>query len=148
MSTGAEALSANRPAGVSGPTPGGRANHSVRLPRPPVGLGAAGPGCARLAQLQWLFSPHWKGPGSVRRGHPRTHRSGDQGGACCWAPLNISHIREFLKCRSFRIHVNLNDYQFKTKYNYRSTYMNPITTTNQKPTIDTYTQKKKQFKQH
>lgn len=41
-----------------------------------------------------------------------------------------------VKHRSFKC-FNLNDYQFKTKYNYRSTYMNPITTTNQKPTIDT-----------
>ena len=34
----------------------------------------------------------------------------------------------------------LNDYQFQTStYSYRSTYMNPMVTTNQKPTI--YTQK-------
>ena len=31
--------------------------------------------------------------------------------------------------------LNLNDYQFKTN-RYRSTYMNPIVTTNQKFTID------------
>ena len=42
--------------------------------------------------------------------------------------------------------LNLNDYQFKTKYNYRSTYMNPITTTNQKPTIDTQKLKRKGHK--
>ena len=39
------------------------------------------------------------------------------------------------KCRSFRMCLNLNDYQFKTN-RYRSTYMNPIVTTNQKFTID------------
>ena len=32
--------------------------------------------------------------------------------------------------------LNLNDYQFKTS-RYRSTYMNPMVNTNQKPTIDT-----------
>ena len=34
--------------------------------------------------------------------------------------------------------LNLNDYQFKTnRYSYRSTYTNPMITTNQKCTIDT-----------
>ena len=42
------------------------------------------------------------------------------------------------KCRSFRMCLILSDYQFKTsRYNYRSTYMNPMVTTNQKHTIDT-----------
>lgn len=41
------------------------------------------------------------------------------------------------KCRSLNV-FELNDYQFKTS-TYRSTYMNPMVTTNQKPTI--YTQK-------
>ena len=42
------------------------------------------------------------------------------------------------KCRSFRMCLNLNDSQFQTsRYNYRSTYMNPMVTTNQKPKIDT-----------
>ena len=42
------------------------------------------------------------------------------------------------KCRYFRICVNLNDNWFKTsRYSYRSRYMNPMVTTNQKPTIDT-----------
>ena len=37
------------------------------------------------------------------------------------------------KCRSFRICLNLNDYQFKTsRCSYRSVYMNPMLTTNQK----------------
>ena len=37
------------------------------------------------------------------------------------------------KCVSFRMCLNLNDYQFKTiKYNYRLTYINPMVTTNQK----------------
>ena len=44
--------------------------------------------------------------------------------------------------------LNLNDYQFKTsKYNYGSTYMNPVVTTNQKPTTDTQKTKRKQPKQ-
>ena len=40
------------------------------------------------------------------------------------------------KCRSLRMCLNLNEYQFKTS-RYRSTYMNPMVNTNQKPTIDT-----------
>ena len=48
------------------------------------------------------------------------------------------------KGRSFRMCLNLNEYQFKTsKYCYRSTYMNPMVTTDQKPTIDTKTERKK-----
>lgn len=87
-----------------------------------------------------------EGPRRVRRGHPRTHRSGDQRGACCWAPLNISYIWEFLKCRSFRIHVNLNDYQFKTsESSYRSTYMNSVGTTSQKSTTHTQTLERKEY---
>ena len=36
-------------------------------------------------------------------------------------------------CRSFRMCLNLNDYQFKTsRYNYQSIYMSPMVTTNQK----------------
>ena len=38
--------------------------------------------------------------------------------------------------------LNLNDYQFKTKYNYRSTYMNPITTTKSKYLLSDPVQKK------
>ena len=39
------------------------------------------------------------------------------------------------KCGSFRMCLNLSDYQFKTsKCSYRSTYTNPMVTTNQKPT--------------
>ena len=42
------------------------------------------------------------------------------------------------------MYMNLNDYQFKTsRYNCRSTYMNPMVTTNQKPTLDTQKLKKK-----
>ena len=41
--------------------------------------------------------------------------------------------------------LNINDYQFKTsRYSYRSTYMNPMTTTNRKPTIDTQKLKRKE----
>ena len=37
------------------------------------------------------------------------------------------------KCRSFRMCLNLNDYQFKTnRYNYRSTRINPMVTTDEK----------------
>ena len=40
-------------------------------------------------------------------------------------------------CKSFKIYLNSNDYQFKTsRYSYQSTYMNPMITTNQKPTRD------------
>ena len=46
-----------------------------------------------------------------------------------------------LKCRPFSICLNLNDYQFKTN-RYRSTYMNPMVTTIQKPTIDKQKQEK------
>ena len=41
-----------------------------------------------------------------------------------------------IKCRSFRMYLNLNDYQFKTS-RYRLAHMNPMVNTNQKPTIDT-----------
>ena len=38
------------------------------------------------------------------------------------------------KCSSFRMCLNLNDYQFKTsRYTYRATYMNPMIMTYQKP---------------
>ena len=43
--------------------------------------------------------------------------------------------------------LNLNDYQFKTRHNYRLTYMNPMVTTNQKRTIDTQKLKRKEHKQ-
>ena len=43
--------------------------------------------------------------------------------------------------------MNLNDYQFKaSRYNYGSTYMNPMVTTNQKPMIDTQKPKRKEPK--
>ena len=43
--------------------------------------------------------------------------------------------------------LNLNDYQFKTsRYNYESTYMDPMVTTNQKPTIDTQKTKRKEHR--
>ena len=43
--------------------------------------------------------------------------------------------------------MNLNDYQFKTsRHNYGSTYINPMITTNQKPTIDTQKPKRKEPK--
>ena len=43
--------------------------------------------------------------------------------------------------------LNLNDYKFKTsRYNYRSTYMKPMVTTNQKPTIDTQKLLRKEHK--
>ena len=46
------------------------------------------------------------------------------------------------KCRFFRMYLNLNDSQFKSsRYNYGSTYINLMVTTNQKPTIDTQNQK-------
>ena len=36
------------------------------------------------------------------------------------------------------MYLNLNDYQFKTsRYTYRSTFINPMVATNQKPTTDT-----------
>ena len=50
------------------------------------------------------------------------------------------------KCRSFRMCLNLNDYQFKAStYNYRSRYMNPMVTTNQKPTTDSQKPKRKEL---
>ena len=43
--------------------------------------------------------------------------------------------------------LNLNDYQFKTsRHNYRSTYMNTMVTTNQKPTTDTLILERKEQK--
>ena len=51
------------------------------------------------------------------------------------------------KCRSFRMYLNLNDYQFKTsRYYYASTYMNPMVTTNQKLATDTQKLEKRQHK--
>ena len=42
--------------------------------------------------------------------------------------------------------LNLNDYQFKTSsYSFSSTPMNPMVTTNQKPTVD---KQKKERKEH
>ena len=42
---------------------------------------------------------------------------------------------------------NLNDYQFKiSRYSYKSTYMNSIVTTKQKPTIDTQKLERKEPK--
>ena len=44
---------------------------------------------------------------------------------------------ESKNCTSFRMCLNLNDYQFKTsRYSYRSTYVNSMVTANQKHTID------------
>ena len=60
--------------------------------------------------------------------------------------LKTQNVAENKKYKYFRLWLHLNDYQFKTKYNYRSTYMNPITTTNQKPTIDTQKLKRKGHK--
>ena len=41
------------------------------------------------------------------------------------------------KTRSFKMYLNLNDYQFKaSRYSHGSTYMNSIITTNQKHIID------------
>ena len=49
-----------------------------------------------------------------------------------------SKIVDLLEC------LNLSDYKFKTsRYNYRSTYMNPMVIPNQKPTIDTQKQERK-----
>ena len=43
--------------------------------------------------------------------------------------------------------LNLNDYLFKTsRYSYRSTYMNPTVTANQKPAMDTQKLKRKENK--
>ena len=51
------------------------------------------------------------------------------------------------KCRSFRMCSNLNDYQFKTStYRYRTTYMKPTVTTNQKSTMDTQEIERKKHK--
>ena len=51
------------------------------------------------------------------------------------------------KCRLFRICLNLNGYEFKTsRYSYRSTYVNLMITTNQKPTIDTWNPKRMESK--
>ena len=43
--------------------------------------------------------------------------------------------------------LNLNDYQFKmSRYSYKSIYMNPMVTTNKKPTIDTQNLERKEHK--
>ena len=43
--------------------------------------------------------------------------------------------------------LNLNDCQFKTsRYNHKSTYMNPLVTTNQEATIDTQRAKREEHK--
>ena len=52
-----------------------------------------------------------------------------------------------LKCRCFRMCLNLNDYQLKShRYNYESTYLNPTLTTNQKPAKDIQKPKRKEPK--
>ena len=49
--------------------------------------------------------------------------------------------------RSFRMCLNLNDYQFTTRrYSNRSIYMNPMITRNQKPIIDTQNLERKEHK--
>ena len=46
------------------------------------------------------------------------------------------------KYRSFRMCLNLNDYQFKgNRYNYVSIYMNPMVTVSQKYITDTHTKR-------
>ena len=43
--------------------------------------------------------------------------------------------------------LNLNDHKFKSsRYNYGSTYMNTMVTTNEKPTMDTQKTKRKEQK--
>ena len=60
--------------------------------------------------------------------------------------LQLKSFKKF-KCRSFRMCLNLKDYQFKaSRYNYGSIYMNPMVTTNQKPTIDTQKLRRKELK--
>ena len=50
------------------------------------------------------------------------------------------------KCKSFKMCLNLNVYQFKTSiYSYRSIYMNSMVKTNKKPIIDS---QKLQRKKH
>ena len=50
-------------------------------------------------------------------------------------------------CRYFRMCLNLNDYQFKTsRYSYKSTYMKPMVTTNQKTSINTQKLRRKKQK--
>ena len=56
--------------------------------------------------------------------------------------------RAVKKGRSFRMCLNLNVYQFlKSRYSYRSTYMNAMVTTNQKPTIDIQKEERKEHRQ-
>ena len=55
--------------------------------------------------------------------------------------------RRIKKSRYFRMCLSLNDYQFKSsKYNYRSTYVNPTVITNQKYTTDIQKCKRKETK--
>ena len=52
-------------------------------------------------------------------------------------------VKIYILCISFRMCLNLNDYQFKTsRDSYKSTYMNTMVTTNQKSTIHTQTRQK------
>ena len=51
------------------------------------------------------------------------------------------------KYRAFRLYLNLNDYQFKTRrYSYRSTYMNSMVMTYKKSRLDTQKLKRKEHK--
>ena len=51
------------------------------------------------------------------------------------------------KCKSFRMCLNLNNYQFETtRYSYSSTYLYPMVTTNQNFIIDTQKPKRKEHK--
>ena len=51
------------------------------------------------------------------------------------------------KHRAFRICLTLNYYQFKIhRYNYRSTYLNSMVTTNKKPTTGAQKQERKKHK--
>ena len=55
--------------------------------------------------------------------------------------------REGYKCRALHVHLRLRDQQLKTiLYIYRLLYQNFRVTANQKSTIDTHTNKKKQLK--
>ena len=46
----------------------------------------------------------------------------------------------------FQMCFNSEDYQFTSRYSYRSVYMNPIVSTNQKPTIDIQSLERKEHK--
>ena len=90
-----------------------------------------------------MFHSIWKFPGqglNQSRSYDLHHRFNNAGSLTYCATVEA-------RGRSFRMCLNLNDYEFKTsKYIYMSIYVSLMVTTNQKPTIETQKLERKEYK--